>query len=113
MCGQEGALAWGPTRRDNGSGAPGAKEHVFMKIAHSAALILALGALSACKSSQAPPAALSDFTFSRPCAELSGFFADKGIETRGDPTGVSDHLSLLLDHGLFRVVEVRCARLAG
>jgi hypothetical protein len=82
-----------------------------MNLISRVAACLALLFLVACSSESATPAAFDEFRFSAPCSELREFFSTRGIQTRGDPLRANQQMTIFFDHPMFRVVEIRCARL--
>lgn len=84
-----------------------------MKFACRAGAALFFVLVAACKAEKAPPSVLEEFSFDRPCAELPSYFSERDVVSRGDPSGIDTHVSVLLDHPYFRVIEIRCARIKG
>lgn len=76
-----------------------------------AVALLGLALLAACRAEMATPAVLEEFSFSTPCADLRQFFSSRGIQTRGDPLREDQQLTIFVEHPMFRVAEIRCARL--
>jgi hypothetical protein len=76
-------------------------------------LLFLLLFLVACskESGAPPPSVLQDFSFDTPCQTLGDYFVKKGFQPRGDPV-LGSSISILMTHPVWRVLEVRCSRLA-